>query len=63
MIVWAAWWGLQTDSARITGSRASGNVSDGGDGVDSMGGLIGDARNNSEITGSSASGNVSDGGE
>ncbi len=33
--------GWATSSAQITGSSASGNVSDGGDGEDQMGGLIG----------------------
>ncbi len=51
------------DDSEITGSSASGNVSDGGDGNDTIGGLVGLAFNNSRIAGSSASGNVSDGGD
>ncbi len=49
------------DNSQITGSRASGNVSNGGDDSDRMGGLVG-AADGSEITESSASGSVSDGG-
>ncbi len=46
---------------QITGSRASANVSGGGEGGDYMGGLVGHA-NVGRITGSRANGNVSDGG-
>ncbi len=52
----------RADNSQITGSSASGNVSDGGASSDYMGGLVGDARSDSRITGSRASGNVSDGG-